>query len=99
VAPSFRGRAQVNEVEESLMVVAAAWLHANWIYSELPEQNGKYWIDNNWIWGPDGAADMTTGYWITAGWILGPDGAKDARTGYYIADGWIWGPEQKLPWV
>ncbi len=81
------------------MTVAAGWIVGGWIFSELPEQNGKYWIDKNWIWGPDGAANMTTGYWITAGWILGPDGARDATTGYYIADGWIWGPEQKLPWV
>jgi len=81
------------------MTVAAGWIEGGWIFSELPEQNGRYWIDNNWIWGPEGAAEMTTGYWITAGWILGPDGAADATTGYYVSNGWIWGPEPKLPWV
>ena len=66
-----------------------------------PAEQGtaRYWIDNNWIWGPDGAADMTTGYWITAGWILGPDGAADATTGFYISGGRIWGPTEKLPFV
>ena len=81
------------------MTVAAAWIEGGWIFSDLPEQNGRYWIGNNWIWGPDGAANMTTGYWITAGWILGPDGAQDATTGFYIAKGWIWGPSRRLPFV
>jgi hypothetical protein len=81
------------------MIFAAAWIQGGWIYSDLPEQNGKYWIDNNWIWGPDGAAEMDTRHWITAGWILGPVGAHDARTGFYIAKGWIWGPRVRLPFV
>lgn len=80
-------------------IVPVAWLQDGWIYSSQDEQNGRFWIADNWIWGPDGAADMDTRHWVANGWIWGPVGAADTNTGFYIADGWIYGPRFRLPFA
>jgi hypothetical protein len=76
-----------------------AWIADGWIYSREPSQDARYWIDDNWIWGPVGAADAATGYWIQDGWILGPRGAADPFTGFRIEGEWITGPRVLLPFV
>ena len=81
------------------MAVAAAWIQADWIYSRHPYQNAKFWIDNNWIWGPAGSADVNTKHWIDNNWIWGPVGAPSVHTGYWIQDGWIYGPDERLPFL
>jgi hypothetical protein len=83
------------------MTVAAGWIAGGWIFSERPQQDGKYWIQDNWIWGPAGgiAASPNTGYWIDGDWIWGPVGADQVRTGFWIKDGWIWGPGPIFPFA
>jgi hypothetical protein len=80
-------------------IVPVAWIEGGWIYSSQPEQSGKFWIHNNWIWGPDGVENMDTGHWVHNGWIWGPIGAADTATGFYIAENWIYGPGFKLPFA
>ncbi len=81
------------------MIVPVAWIEGDWIYSQDRDQNGKFWILDGRIWGPDGAADTETGYWIDNRWIYGPVGAQDLITGFYIQDGWIFGPSRRLPFA
>ena len=57
---------------QNAKIVPAAWLQDGWIYSSQDEQNGRFWIHDNWIWGPVGAADTNTGFYIADGWIYGP---------------------------
>jgi hypothetical protein len=76
-----------------------AWIADGWIYSREPSQDARYWIHDNWIWGPACAAEATTGYWIQDKWILGPRGSADPFTGYYIEGDWIYGPRVLLPFV
>ncbi|HTI68218.1 MAG TPA: hypothetical protein VL460_11795 [Caulobacteraceae bacterium] len=82
-----------------MAVVAAGWVQGGWIYSNDPQQSGKYWIRDGWVWGPVGAADVNTPYWVTDGWIWGPRGAANVSTGFHIWDGYIYGPGLKLPFV
>ena len=79
--------------------VAAGWIDGPWIYSHQTDQSGKYWIDNQWIWGPKGVPDLNTGYWIDDNWIWGPTGAPDPMTGFFIRNRWIYGPSIRLPFV
>ena len=81
------------------MEVAAGWVLGGWIYSNDPEQSGRYWIKDGWVWGPIGAADVNTDYWVTDGWIWGPKGAADVSTGFHIFEQYIYGPRLKLPFV
>jgi len=84
----------------SKRVIPVAWIEGGWILSSQPEQHHRFWIHNDHIWGPDGAADADTGYWVgSGGWIWGPKGADDLSTGFYIADNWIDGPEFRLPFA
>jgi hypothetical protein len=76
----------------------AGWIDGAWIHSNDEAQNCKFWIQDNWIWGPVGAQDVTTRYWIKDGWIWNAAGGE-ASTGYYIQDGFIFGPDPKLPFV
>ena len=81
------------------MSLPVAWISEGWIFSEDPAQNGRYWIHDNWIWGPAGAADAYTGYWINTGWIWGPAGPDNAMTGFFVREDWIFGPDMRLPFV
>lgn len=81
------------------MTVPVAWISEGWIFSEVPGQNARYWIHDNWIWGPAGEVDMHTGYWINTGWIWGPAGPDNAMTGFFIREDWIFGPDMRLPFV
>ncbi|MEI6281402.1 MAG: hypothetical protein WCP82_01590 [Alphaproteobacteria bacterium] len=81
------------------MTVPVAWIHDGEIYSHDPEQDGKFWIDGHWIWGPRGAADLDTKHWIDNNWIWGPVRGNTVRTQYFIQDGWIYGPTTKLPFA
>ncbi len=79
-------------------ILLCAWIADGRIYSRDPVQDGKFWIDeNNWIWGPVGAADVTTGHWIQDdGWIIGPG---QTLTGYFVHGEWIQGPRVRLPFA
>jgi hypothetical protein len=81
------------------MAVAAGWISGRWIFSNHAAQNGKYWIDRNWIWGPTGSSDVNTKFWIDDGWIWGPAGRSNCFTGFFIVDEWIYGPSPKLPFA
>lgn len=81
------------------MTLAAAWIDGDRIYSQHAEQSGRFWIFENWIWGPGGSQGVNTGYWIADGWIWGPEGADDTTTGFYVENGWINGPGWKLPFA
>ena len=76
-----------------------AWIADGRIYSRDAVQDARFWIHDNWIWGPVGAADAYTGYWIQDGWILGPQSADDVHTGYFIRGDWIHGPRVRLPFA
>ena len=80
-------------------VTPAAWIQDGWIYSKDARQNAKYWLAENWVWGPIGAENVNTGHWIDRGWIWGPAGAADVMTGFFIQDGWIYGPNSRLPFA
>lgn len=83
-----------------MTVMAAAWIDGDWIYSQHEVQSGKFWIFENWIWGPRGPDGIKTGYWIADGWIWGPEGATDTTTGFSVEpNGWINGPGWKLPFA
>lgn len=78
------------------MSVAAAWIRNNWIYSDRPEQNGRYFIDEEGrIWGPVGTPEQATGCWIHEGWIW----KADEVTEFWVAKTWIYGPEMRLPFA
>jgi hypothetical protein len=81
------------------VLIAAGWIQDGWIFSDDPSQSGKFWIQENWIWGPKGAADENTQHWIANGWIFGPAGAEDVHTGFRIHEGWIYGPSSRLPFA
>ena len=81
------------------MSLPVAWISEGWIFAEDPEQNARYWIHDNWIWGPVEAQDRYTGYWINTGWIWGPAGPDNANTGFFVREDWIFGPGMKLPFV
>jgi hypothetical protein len=81
------------------MTLAAAWIDGDRIYSQHAEQSGRFWIFENWIWGPGGPDGVNTGYWIADGWIWGPEGAADMTTGFYVENNWINGPGWKLPFA
>jgi hypothetical protein len=81
------------------MTFAAAWIDGDRIYSQHAQQSGRFWIFENWIWGPGGPDGVNTGYWIADGWIWGPEGADDMTTGFYVENGWINGPGWKLPFA
>lgn|GEM_PF-1899245 len=80
-------------------ILPVAWIEGGWILSSQPEQHHRFWIHDNWIWGPDGAFDMDTRHWVKDGWIWGPVGARDLATGFYIAENWIYGPRFRLPFA
>ena len=82
-----------------MATVSAGWIGGDWIYSQIASQNARYWIAQGWIWGPLGAADITTGYWISEDWIFGPKGAADATTGFFISKRHIFGPSERFPFA
>jgi hypothetical protein len=96
-ASSLRSRPKAEETDP--MTVPAGWISEGWIYSEDESQSARYWIKENWIWGPVGAEEMNTQHWIHDGWIWGPVGAGEVATGYFIKDNWIYGPSAKLPFA
>ena len=86
-------------------VYTGFWISDGWFYSRDPQTSAKYWITDNWIWGPVGPETGTavqTGYWIEDNFIWGPAGAgtgKAVCTGFWISEGHIYGPESKPPFV
>src|ERR1700741_1728800 len=58
------------------MTSLAGWIEGAWIHSNDPTLHGKFWIQDDWIWGPVGAEDVTTRYWIKDGWIWNAGGAE-----------------------
>jgi hypothetical protein len=80
------------------MTSLAGWIEGGWIHSNDQTQSCKFWIQDDWIWGPVGAEDVTTRYWIKDGWIWNA-GEGEAHTGYYIQDGFIFGPGPRLPFA
>ena len=80
-------------------LLLCGWISEGVIYSREPSQDGRFWIHEDWIWGPRGAREMKTGYWIADGWLWGPEGAQDAYTGYFIRGDWIYGPRVLLPFA
>ena len=81
------------------MTVMAGWIANGWIYSDRPEQNARWWVHNNWIYGPVGAADTDARYWIAYGWIYGPVGSEDTTAEFHIRDETIFGPTDVLPFA
>jgi hypothetical protein len=81
------------------MTVVAGWIKDRWIFSNDQSQSEKFWIQDDWIWGPVGSGDLTTRHWISEGWIYRVDETQAHQTGFHIQDGYIFGPGGKLPFA
>ena len=73
------------------MSANAGWIEGEWICSHIGDQNRKYWIEDNVVFGPINSGK----FWIKDRYIYGPrDGGA-----YWIDKGRIYGPSEILPFA